>query len=118
MSNNSIEVKRKREQNMVNQMIKLYCKKNHNDQNADGLCDECRNLLEYSQKRSEKCPFMETKTFCAFCKTHCYSPTRREEIRAVMRYSGPRMMLTAPVATLHHLYLSILHKLKSSNHKD
>jgi|GEM_PF-6124803 len=28
MSNNSIEVKRKREQNMVNQMIKLYCK-NH-----------------------------------------------------------------------------------------
>ena len=40
MSNNKLELKRKREQNMVNQMIRLYCKKNHKDQSADGLCEE------------------------------------------------------------------------------
>lgn len=102
MSNNSIEAKRKREQNMVNQMIKLYCKKNHNDQNADGLCDECRNLLEYSQKRSEKCPFMEIKTFCNNCSVHCYSSEMREKIRNVMRFSGPRMLIYHPITCIWH----------------
>lgn len=57
------------------------------------------------------------KDLLCFLQDSLLLSTRREEIRAVMRYSGPRMMLTAPVATLHHLYLSILHKLKSSNHE-
>ena len=79
MSNNKLELKRKREQNMVNQMIRLYCKKNHKDQSTDGLCEECKALLEYSKKRSERCPFMETKTFCNNCTVHCYSPEMKEK---------------------------------------
>ena len=109
--------KRAREQQTMEEMIKIYCHGLHHTKKGT-LCPVCTSLLQYTRDRIARCPHMETKTFCAFCKTHCYSPTRREEIRAVMRYSGPRMMLTAPIATLHHLYLSILHKLKGSKHKD
>ena len=63
MSNNKLELKRKREQNMVNQMIRLYCKKNHKDQSADGLCEECKALLEYSKKRSEDVLLWKRKPF-------------------------------------------------------
>ena len=35
---------------------------------------------------------METKTFCSNCKVHCYKPEMRKKIRAVMRFSGPRMI--------------------------
>lgn len=53
--------------------------------------------------RSDTCPFMETKTFCSNCKVHCYKPDMREKIRAVMRFSGPRMMLYHPVMALRHV---------------
>ena len=35
---------------------------------------------------------METKTFCSNCRAHCYRLEMREEIRKVMRFSGPRMI--------------------------
>lgn len=46
---------------------------------------------------------METKTFCANCRVHCYKPDMREKIRAVMRFSGPRMIFYHPVAAIHHV---------------
>lgn len=110
MSNNKLELKRKREQNMVNQMIRIYCKKNHKDQSADGLCEECKALLEYSKKRSERCPFMETKTFCNNCTVHCYSPEMKEKIRNVMRFSGPRMLIYHPVTCIWHGITGIINK--------
>ena len=110
MSNNKLELKRKREQNMVNQMIRLYCKKNHKDQSADGLCEECKALLEYSKKRSERCPFMETKTFCNNCTVHCYSPEMKEKIRNVMRFSGPRILIYHPVPCIWNGITGIIYK--------
>ena len=38
-------------------------------------------------------PHMETKTFCSPARP-CYRPEMREQIRAVMRYAGPRMLFT------------------------
>ncbi len=102
MSKDKLDVKRQREQKMVTQMIKLYCRKNHKDQNAAGLCEDCNDLLVYSQKRSERCPFMETKTFCNNCKVHCYSPEMRKKIRKVMRFSGPRMLIHHPITCIWH----------------
>ncbi len=46
---------------------------------------------------------METKTFCANCRVHCYKPAMREKIRAVMRFSGPRMIFHHPVAAIWHV---------------
>lgn len=97
----SIQTKREREKTMVSQMIALYCKKNHGTKG--GLCPDCAALDRYARARSDKCPFMETKTFCSNCRVHCYKPEMREKIRAVMRFSGPRMIFHHPVAALRHV---------------
>ena len=97
----SLESKREREKKMVSQMIVLYCRKNHGTK--DTLCPECAALNLYARQRSDKCPFMETKTFCSNCKVHCYKPEMREKIRMVMRFSGPRMIFYHPVAAIRHM---------------
>ena len=107
-----IEKKRLKEQEVVELMIRLYCKKNHKEayRTANDLCPECRELAEYAKMRSAKCPFMETKTFCNNCKVHCYKPEMRERIKTVMRFSGPRMIFYHPILATWHLVLSIKEK--------
>lgn len=97
----TIEAKREREKAMVSQMIALYCRKQHGTRG--GLCPDCAALDAYARMRSDKCPFMETKTFCSNCKVHCYKPDMREKIRLVMRFSGPRMLFHHPVAAVRHV---------------
>lgn len=94
--------KREREKVVVGEMIALYCRGNHGAKRG-GLCADCAQLLAYAHLRSEKCPYMEKKTFCSSCKTHCYQPEMRERIRTVMRYSGPRMIFVHPVMAIRHL---------------
>jgi len=97
----NISKKREREKEVVSLMIRLYCKKNH--KTKEGLCEACVNLDSYAKLRSDKCPFMETKTFCSNCKVHCYKPEMREKIREVMRFYGPRMILYHPVLAVRHV---------------
>lgn len=104
----NIHTKREREKAMVSEMIALYCKKQHG--RKWGLCPECAALDAYARERSDKCPFMETKTFCSNCRVHCYESANpeigaemRERIRAVMRFSGPRMIFHHPVAAVRHV---------------
>lgn len=92
--------KREREKAMVSEMIALYCRKSHR---TEELCPDCAALADYARQRSDKCPFMESKTFCSNCTVHCYRPEMREKIRAVMRFSGPRMIFHHPVAAVRHL---------------
>lgn len=96
-----IEKKRRHEKRILSEMIGLYCKgKGH----SGGLCGDCEELRVYAMQRCDSCPHMENKTFCSNCKTHCYRPEMRGRIRAVMRYSGPRMLLYHPVLLLRHVY--------------
>mgnify|MGYP000109826113 FL=1 len=111
----NIETKRKREKKMVSQMIELYCKKQHHTK--VGLCAECAELDSYARKRSDKCPFMETKTFCSNCKVHCYNPIMREKIRKVMRFSGPRMIFHHPFVAIRHVIETKKEKRKLENDK-
>lgn len=97
----SAEQKRQREKKIVALMIKLYCRKKHGTKNE--LCPDCKALSEYAAQRSDKCPFMESKTFCSNCKVHCYKPDMREKIREVMRFSGPRMILYHPIMAVRHV---------------
>lgn len=90
-----------REARTVEAMIGLYCREVHGG--AAGLCGECTELSSYARQRLQKCPFQEGKTTCARCPVHCYRPQAREQIRAVMRYAGPRMLLRHPVLALLHL---------------
>ena len=99
----TIENKRQYEKDVVTLMIQIYCKDHHHEK---GLCTECQELADYAAFRVDKCPFMETKTFCNNCKVHCYKPDMRQRIKEVMRYSGPRMMFHHPVLAIKHLYYS------------
>lgn len=101
MRKNDIDSKREREKRTVSLMIRIYCKKKH--RTRKGLCPECEALDAYAKMRSDKCPFMETKTFCSNCKVHCYRADMREKIRAVMRFSGPRMIFIHPIMAIRHV---------------
>lgn len=96
----NVESKCQREKETVSFMIALYCRKKHG---CKELCPECAELDAYARMRSDKCPFMETKTFCSNCKVHCYKPEMREKIREVMRFSGPRMLFYHPVMAIRHV---------------
>lgn len=95
-----IQAKREKEKEVVSYMISLYCRKKHG---GDTLCPECAQLDAYSAKRSDLCPFMETKTFCANCKVHCYKKDMRERIQEVMKFSGPRMLFHRPGMAIRHV---------------
>lgn len=81
-------------------MIEIYCKKRHKEKK---LCAECNELYEYVCLRLSKCPFQDNKTFCSNCKIHCYNPEKRQKIKAVMKYSGPRMIFHHPILAVNHL---------------
>ena len=95
-----VQSKREREKETVSLMIRLYCRKKHGSRE---LCPDCAALDSYARLRSDKCPFMETKTFCSNCKVHCYKKDMREKIREVMRFSGPRMIFHHPIMALRHV---------------
>lgn len=93
-----------KEKDTVRLMIRLYCKKTHKgtDKNGNKLCPECQVLLEYAYNRLDKCRFGENKCSCLRCPAQCYKPDMRENIRAVMRYIGPRMPYLAPIAYVRY----------------
>lgn len=110
-----ISTKREREIKTVSLMINLYCRKKHNGKE---LCAECLQLKEYAVQRSERCPFMETKTFCSNCRVHCYKPDMREKIREVMRFSGPRMIMYHPIMAIRHVIESKKEKKRLESEKE
>lgn len=100
-----------REEKTIAAMIALYCRDHHADAapsgggsaDAGGLCPECAELLAYACRRLETCRYGADKPTCANCATHCYAPARRERVREVMRYSGPRMLRRHPLLAVAHL---------------
>ena len=92
-------------------MVGIYCRgKAHPGRAArgpapdgSGLCPTCQELVDYAFERIDRCPCMETKTFCSVCETHCYKPAMRERVREAMAYAGPRMMRYDPKGAIAHL---------------
>lgn len=91
------------EKKVVNKMIKLYCNSNHNTA-KDDLCLTCQELNNYAFARLERCPFGENKPTCGSCSIHCYKPEKKIQIKKVMRFAGPRMLLLNPIYTIRHFY--------------
>lgn len=89
-----------KEKQVVEQMIRLYCK--HKEGNAE-LCESCKLLLDYAHARLSRCRFGDDKPTCKKCPVHCYKPEMRDRIRNVMIWSGPRMMLYHPITAIKHL---------------
>ena len=87
----------------MQKMVGIYCADHHGG--SDGaLCDECAVFLDYAEVRLEKCPYGEAKPTCSNCPIHCYKPAQRDQVKRIMRYAGPRMLLKHP-------WLAITHKL-------
>ena len=101
-NSSNVGSKIQKEKETVEKMIRLYCEKKHNTSSGT-LCSECQSLLEYSRQRLEHCQYQEDKPTCRKCPVHCYRPTMRKEIRQVMRFSGPRLALRAPMDWIKHL---------------
>lgn len=93
-----------REQRTLEAMQAIWCRDRHGVQ-PDGapLCPACRDLMTYAAKRLAVCPYGEEKPVCAKCQIHCYGPAQREEVREVMRYAGPKMVLRHPILALGHV---------------
>lgn len=93
-----VDKKREQEKKIVGLMIDVYAKKHPVDK---------EDLIQYVNTRIDRCPFMENKTFCSMCKVHCYRGEYRDQIREVMRYSGPRMLWYHPLLAIKHMYYTI-----------
>ena len=61
--------KREKEKQVIQEMISLYCRKQHHGQS---LYKECQTLCRYAHQRIDCCPFMESKTFCSNWPVHGY----------------------------------------------
>ena len=97
------------EKRVVEQMIRLYCRK---CEGHDELCPSCKELLDYAHSRLERCRYGEHKPTCKKCSVHCYRPQMKEHIRMVMRWSGPRMIIYHPIAAIQHLIREIIARRK------
>ncbi|NAX45160.1 hypothetical protein B9J93_09280 [Vibrio sp. V17_P4S1T151] len=85
----------------VEAMVNIYCQRHHRCQS--GLCTCCKTLLEYAQVRLDRCSYGQHKPTCNRCPIHCYKPEPKEQMRLVMRYAGPRMLLSHPILAIRHL---------------
>lgn len=103
---------------VVTLMVEQYCRGKHRAERRQSrltrheLCTQCAALLDYAKLRASKCPHGENKPFCSNCTIHCYKPDMRQRIRAVMRYSGPRMLFSHPVLAISHVVQTVSHKRK------
>lgn len=86
----------------VTKMISIYCKAKHKSRGEE-LCESCNSLKVYATSRLEKCKYSNEKPNCKDCKTHCYKTTYKEEMKRIMRFSGPRMILYHPADFIIHL---------------
>lgn len=89
------------ERRTIRVMIEIYCRCQHA---SSSLCTDCQQLTDYAMNRIDKCRFKADKPTCAKCPVHCYQSKMREKIRAVMRFSGPRMLVYHPILTLWHYW--------------
>jgi len=93
-----VNPRRAREWKTMTAMIHVYCRGHHDSI----LCAECQQLLDYAGLRLERCRFGAEKPTCANCPVHCYQRNRREQIKSVMRYAGPRMLWRHPLLSVWH----------------
>lgn len=98
------------EKRTIRAMIGIYCRGRHSP--GEGICEDCRELLEYAFARLDRCPFGGEKSTCAQCPIHCYRSEMRAKVKEVMRFAGPRMVYRHPLLALQHRW----HSLKARIH--
>lgn len=104
---------------VLGRFIALYCHSKHRDQGRTpvklkacdvqaiygkplNLCPSCQKLLAHAFAKRGRCP-LDPKPDCRKCPVHCYAPKYRAQIREVMKYSGPRLVIRGRLGYLLHL---------------
>lgn len=127
LSPDETEKRRKEEEALYLAMAELYCKKKGHDGRTevfekDGtplryrgkpllLCENCARMALRAVRQTRHCPHMAYKTFCHECPRPCHKPD--PEIRDMMRFSGPRVLLRHPL--MYFRFLKFL--LRSKKHQ-
>lgn len=93
------------EKRTMEAMVRLYCRRKEGNKE---LCDDCKAVMEYANKRLSACRFGERKPTCRLCTVHCYRPDMRRRVSEIMRYAGPRMMLHHPMMAIRHILREII----------
>lgn len=95
-------VRRARAVKTVAAMARMYCD-GHAHADRAPLCPDCTRLLAYATRRLQRCVFGDDKPNCADCPVHCYRADMRIQIKTVMRWAGPRMLLRHPILAIAHM---------------
>ena len=98
-----------REKRTIRKMVEIYCR-HHLNQVV--MSEEWTLLAEYACQRLEHCQFGENKKPCGKCSIHCYAPQKRQQIREVMGWVGPRMMFYSPKDAIIHVWDSLMARKK------
>lgn len=89
-----------REKRTIDLMIRLYCRHKLKQKSPDAAHLA---LIAYCQCRLDHCRWLDGKPPCRYCTSHCYGREQQEEVRRIMRWMGPRMLLYAPMEVIRHL---------------
>lgn len=100
--------RQKWEMRTVYAMIYLYCKTHHHSDKK--LCEACSELNNYAHRQIKRCVFQNDKPVCANCTIHCYRRGKREAIREIMAWSGPRMLKNHPLLAIQYLIYKYIFK--------
>lgn len=87
----------------------VYCRANHAERRREraraaaalapfinpleaDLCPECARTLLHGAAKRLFCPY-DPKPRCKHCPAVCYAPGHRKKVRAIMRFSGLRLVM-------------------------
>lgn len=94
------------EKALIQIMIQLYYQKHPTE--TIGY----QEMLDYALQRLSLCRFGEQKTTCKKCPVHCYQKKYREQMKKIMRYSGPHMLYRHPIFAFKHYYRQFTRTIK------
>lgn len=89
----------------VRLMVEIYCR--HRHESPGGLCANCAGLLDYVGQRLSRCPHGAHKMPCKNCRIGCYREPWKTQIREVMRFAGPRLIMYHPVLAIRHAWAGL-----------
>lgn len=101
------------EKKTIESMIDIYCKNKHFKKDRTtkySRCPICAEMGTYAIHKIDTCKFKSSKPVCSKCSVKCYNSEHRDNIRQVMRYAGPRIILYHPLLLVRYAYRKVLKK--------
>ncbi|MFT6985276.1 MAG: hypothetical protein ACJAT7_001084 [Psychromonas sp.] len=87
----------------IQAMVNIYCRAHHHASGESVPCTQCREFISYANEKLDRCPYGQNKPTCNRCPIHCYKKEQRAQAKVIMRYAGPRMLLSHPILAIKHL---------------